>query len=53
MSEQEWPEPKDTQEETPTEPGQAAEPGKTAGGVDPKTGRQGEPESSNADIPAS
>jgi hypothetical protein len=53
MSEREWPDPRNTEEKTPTQPGEAPETGKTAGGVDPKTGEQAEPQSSNADIPAS
>ncbi len=48
----EWPEERGTDERTPSEPDEPPRTGKTAGGVDPLTGEQGEPESSNADIPA-
>jgi hypothetical protein len=53
MSEQGWPQPeKEGEERTPPEPDEAPEAGRTAGGVDPLTGEQGETQSSNADIPA-
>lgn len=53
MSDHEWPDEQETGERTPA--AQGDEPGadeKTAGGVDPLTGEQGRPQSSNADIPA-
>ncbi|MDQ3858481.1 MAG: hypothetical protein M3327_08565 [Actinomycetota bacterium] len=53
MSEQGWPERgKEGEERTPPEPDEEPETDKTAGGVDPLTGEQGETQSSNADIPA-
>ncbi len=53
MEEREWPNEKDTEERTPTAPGESPESDeRTAGGVDPLTGEPGKPESSNADIPA-
>ena len=52
MREREWPEEKDTAERVPDEPDTDREPGRTAGGADPLTAEQGEPEASNADIPA-
>ena len=55
MSEQDWPDETETEtgERTPTAQGDEP-PGdeKTPGGVDPLTGEQGRPQSSNADIPA-
>ena len=53
MSEREWPQTNEEGEDrTPPEQGRGPETGKTPGGVDPLTGEPGEPESSNADIPA-
>ncbi len=52
MSEHEWPEEKETDERLPAEPADEVEPSRSPGGVDPVTGEQGPPESSNADIPA-
>ena len=53
MSDRGWPEhEKEGEERTPPEPDEEPETGRTAGGVDPLTGEQGETQSSNADIPA-
>ena len=48
-----WPQAeKEGEERTPPNPDEEPEAAKTAGGVDPLTGEQGEGQSSNADIPA-
>ena len=57
MSERDWPDETETETETGerTPTAQGDEPPadeKTPGGVDPLTGEQGRPQSSNADIPA-
>jgi hypothetical protein len=46
MTEQAWPHDEERGEETPTEQGDAPEPRKVPGGIDPLTGEPGEPESS-------